>query len=98
MKKTGGTWFGESTSDLLLTKEALGHRSPKPTRRYVPLNRQRMRQAMKNFFTADSDKNTLLSHSMKRPCASEAFRSAGVAVSNFPDDKVIPFQKRAVSR
>jgi len=54
--KTGGTWLYEATGDLLLTQEALGHQSPETTRRYVPLNRQRMRVAMENFFTSYSDK------------------------------------------
>ena len=64
MRKTGGTWLYEATGDLLLTQEALGHRSPETTRRYVPLNRQRMRVAMENFFlTSYSDKRGILSHS-----------------------------------
>ena len=63
MRKTGGTWLYEATGDLLLTQEALGHRSPETTRRYVPLNRQRMRVAMENFFATDSDEITLLSRS-----------------------------------
>jgi hypothetical protein len=63
MKNTGGTWLYEATSDLLLTQEALGHRSPETTRRYVPLNRLRMQQAMQNFFTSDSDKSPVLSRS-----------------------------------
>lgn len=67
MRKTGGTWLYEATGDLLLTQEALGHRSPETTRRYVPLNRQRMRVAMQNFFfTSDSDKIALLSHSEEK--------------------------------
>jgi integrase len=66
MRKTGGTWLYEATGDLLLTQEALGHRSPETTRRYVPLNRLRMRQAMANFFTADSDKRIVLSHSKEK--------------------------------
>lgn len=63
MRKTGGTWLYEATGDLLLTQEALGHRSPETTRRYVPLNRQRMRVAMENFFNSYSDKRALLSRS-----------------------------------
>jgi integrase/recombinase XerC len=63
MRKTGGTWLYEATGDLLLTQEALGHRSPETTRRYVPLNRQRMRVAMENFFFHDSDKRGILSRS-----------------------------------
>ena len=67
MRKTGGTWLYEATGDLLLTQEALGHRSPETTRRYVPLNRQRMRVAMQNFFfTSYSDKIALLSHSEEK--------------------------------
>jgi 5S rRNA maturation endonuclease (ribonuclease M5) len=67
MRKTGGTWLYEATGDLLLTQEALGHRSPETTRRYVPLNRQRMRVAMQNFFlTSDSYKITLSSHSEEK--------------------------------
>lgn len=63
MRKTGGTWLYEATGDLLLTQEALGHRSPETTRRYVPLNRLRMRVAMENFFADDSDKTGILSRS-----------------------------------
>jgi integrase len=63
MRKTGGTWLYEATGDLLLTQEALGHRSPETTRRYVPLNRQRMRVAMENFFADDSDERGILSRS-----------------------------------
>jgi len=66
MRKTGGTWLYEATGDLLLTQEALGHRSPETTRRYVPLNRQRMRVAMESFFADDSDKITVLSPSDKK--------------------------------
>lgn len=66
MRKTGGTWLWETTGDLLLTQEALGHRSPETTRRYVPLNRQRMRVAMDSFFsTSDSDKSAFLSRSQE---------------------------------
>lgn len=63
MRKTGGTWLYEATGDLLLTQEALGHRSPETTRRYVSLNRQRMRVAMENFFADDSYESVILSRS-----------------------------------
>jgi len=76
MRKTGGTWLYEATGDLLLTQEALGHRSPETTRRYVPLNRERMRVAMENFFLSDDSYKSVPSSLSKKKIISFPRRSA----------------------